>query len=235
MDIGSQNNSVVRFSSVKASSQGSLSGTVHVSGKQVVRTEWEYEYWLVADSQTMKAAIFFNIGHHVFNALIGRETITYSNGEKETKNWKPVSTFGVWPEQNQFDANQPWKIVDGGIKKNTEDEVDVIKNILAGSLNGIYAVRKVKVSESLMKTITDNAGKSGCSATKYSVAGLGINCSCATFATRMWHVVTGEDFRPYGLFERDPLSIFNAINQFNYRSNNQFAYKNNISESLFLK
>jgi hypothetical protein len=92
---------------------------------------------------------------------------------------------------------------------------------------GQYAIRKVKISSNLKTKIQNNVGFSGCSNTQYSIMGFGESCNCTAFATRMWFLVTGEDYRPTALFLRAPLDTFDSIIQSN-KNSGQFSNNNNL-------
>ena len=190
-------------------------------GKTIVSSVAEYEYWIVADSSELAE---LPIGHHVFNTIISRNKTVYSDNTLEYTPWIFYSSYGSWPDKGMFNKFEPFSVVNGGIKYNWEKSD--VSNILNGLANGRYAVRKVKISSSLKSKIENNAGYSGCSSSKYSIAGTGENCSYTSFATRMWYLVTKEDFRPSNVWFRAPLTTFYSIN--NYNQNGEFTNNNEV-------
>ena len=189
------------------------------TGQRSVREYKEYEFWIVADSQEMKSVELINIGHHVFNAMIERTVRVNGDNSKDYSPWKTRSTAGVWPISGGggFRDDKPWLTVKGGIIDNSRVEIMAIDDILNSRVNGRFAVRKVSINQNFAMKIEQNFDTTGCSRETYSVAGAGKDCSCATFATRMWYLATGEDFRPFGanLWSRTPQAVFDEINNYN--------------------
>jgi hypothetical protein len=206
----------------------SASRNVAISNSRIVSQDTEYEYWLAAHKGYRKVPLVGDIGHHAFTAVIKRQVITYSDGSKHQTSWAPDFTYGVWP-RGVYNPQEPWKVIDGGIEKNKE--MPDVDDILNSRVNGQYSIRKIKISQSLRDRIFNNPQYSGCSRDTYSVAGLGVDCSCLTFATRSWRVFTDEDFRPVGFFLRDPMSLFYQIRNIN-NSQGEFANNSKVLHSM---
>jgi hypothetical protein len=135
--------------------------------------------WLVAKKRPSWIPINnFKISPgHAFIGIVAK-------GSKDNK-FKPIKTFGFWPDTNL-----------------TTDNADD-KNNLQKLLNGEsisdrgYAVRKSRISDSRANWIMNTSyTEAGCSNYKV-VGGVNTECNCMDYATRLWHVLTArqEDFR----------------------------------------
>jgi hypothetical protein len=133
----------------------------------------QYEVWIVAKKPNGRLN-FINDSGHAFIALV----------KNLGQGWEVESTYGFWSTGN-FQTSNPSEISD-------------VKSILRGqpiSIKG-QAVRKSRIGVNRFNWIKDNPNLSGCS--KYVlVGGIGSECNCMDYATRMWHVLSSErdDFR----------------------------------------
>ena len=178
----------------------------------MLRTEVQYEAWLVADRNPLE---FLPIGHHVFVASIKKETQFFNDGSKKVLPWAVLNTVGVWPGAGQWKNAKQNQTVPGGIVHNLPIEAQNVTDILNGKVNGQFSVRKKIVNKSQIDSLFSNTSVAGCKSDTYSLLGFGENCSCATFATRLWYKNFNEDFRPQFALDRYPLYVADRIEEIN--------------------